>query len=52
MLSFRRDGDAVERAAVAIAFAAARGEEFGFGFFGLGEGKVCGDGDVGVEFGV
>src|SRR6202035_3205365 len=45
---FEGDGNAVERAAVAMAFAAAGSEEFGFGFFGLGQGLLGGDGDVGV----
>ena len=39
----------MERAAVAIGFAA---EEFRLGFFGLREGEIGGDGDVGIEFGV
>src|SRR5215467_16195319 len=43
----QRDGDAVERAAVATRFA---GEKFGFGSFGLGKGKVGGHSEVGVEF--
>src|ERR1700740_1678589 len=43
----QRNGNSVERAAVAVAFAAAGGEEFGFGLFGLGECEFGGDGDVG-----
>ncbi len=42
----------MERAAVEITFAATRGEEFGFGFFGLSEGLVVRDRDVGVEVGI
>src|SRR6266852_6485950 len=42
---FQRDGNAMKRAAVAMAFAAAGGEEFGFG-----QSDFRGDGDVGVEF--
>src|SRR5882757_11493249 len=49
---FQRDGDSVERATVAVALAAAWGEEFGFGFFGLGQGEFGGDRDVGVYFGI
>src|SRR6266850_2089123 len=45
----QRNRNAVERAAVATAFAAAWGEEFGFCFLGLGEGKLGRDSDVGVE---
>src|SRR5260370_6683724 len=47
---FQRDGNAMKRAAVAMTFAAAGGEELGFGFFGLGQSDFRGDGDVGVEF--
>ncbi len=42
----------MDRAAVAIAFATAGSKEFGFGFFGLGEGEFGGDGEVGIELGI
>src|SRR6267378_6506511 len=49
---FQRDGYAVERAAVTLALAAARGKELGFGFLGLGEGEFGRDGNIGVELGI
>src|SRR3989475_2460291 len=49
---FQRDGDAVERAAITMPLAAARSEKFRFCFFGLGESKFSGDGEVSVEFGI
>lgn len=42
----------MEGAAIAMAFAAARSEKLGFGFFGLQEGEFGSDGDKGIEFGV
>ena len=42
----------MKRAAIAMRFAATGSEEFGFGFFGLGEGEVGGDGEIGVELGI
>ncbi len=49
---FQRNGNAVEGAAVAMTFAAARCEEFRFGFLGLSESKFRGDGDVSVQLGI
>ena len=42
----------MKRAAVALAFAAARCKKFRFGFFGLRESKFRGDGNVSVQFGI
>lgn len=42
----------MERAAVAMSFAAARSEELGFGFFGSSKSEVMRNGDVGVEDGI
>ena len=49
ILSFSEMGMPWRVAAVAICFAA---QEFGFGFFGLCEGEIGGDGDVRIQFGV
>ena len=49
---FEGDGNAVERAAIAIAFATASGEKFAFGLLGLLEGEFVSDGEEGVQFGI
>ena len=42
----------MERAAVAMTFAATGSEELRFGSFGLGEGEIGGNSEVGVELGI
>jgi hypothetical protein len=44
----QRNGNTVERAAIAMTFAAPRSEKFRFSFLGLSKGKFSADGEVGV----